>query len=323
MKDADGLTLAAALAQRGIPASRPNPAVGALLARDGRIIARGWTMPGGRPHAEAVALALAGVESARGATLYTTLEPCAHISQRGPACADLIAASGITRLVYAVADPDPRTAGKGAARVAAAGIAVQRIANAAAEASLAGYCTRQRLGRPHVTLKLAISLDGCIAMADGSGRWITGEVARAYAHSLRAQSDAILIGRGTYVADAPRLDVRLPGLEDRSPARWMLTSSAPPDGWQTIASPAAIAAMDGVQSLLIEGGAQTASAFLAADLVDRLIILQAPILIGNGRRALDDIGLASLSAAHGRWHRADSRVLGSDVLTVYERQPTS
>ena len=203
---------------------------------------------------------------------------------------------------------------------------------------MAGFLMRQQHGRPHVTLKLATSLDGCIAMADGASRWITGEAARAHAHLERARHEAILVGRGTWEADAPRLDVRLGGLEDRAPSRLILSRQDPSatgfDG--TIApamvegqspailhDPADIATLHHVDHLLVEGGAGAAAAFLAADLVDRLLLYRAPILIGGGTSSLRDIGLTSLDAAHGRWALADARRLGSDRLEVYERRRSS
>ena len=315
-EDARWLAATAALAARGRPLSRPNPAVAALIVRDGRVIARGWTQPGGRPHAEAVALAAAG-EAARGATLYVSLEPCAHQSERGPACADLVSASGLGRVVIGCMDPDPRTSGAGLERIRAAGIEVDHLPSPACEASLAGYLTAKRLGRPQVTLKLALSLDGCIARADGESQWITGAEARAHTHAMRARADAILVGGGTLRADTPRLDVRLPGLEHRSPERWVLTRDEAPQGWRALSSPQAIHQMEGVQYLFVEGGAHTATAFLAEGLVDRLLIYRAPILVG-GRPALLDFGLSSLADAHGKWRLAERRTLGSDTLEVYE-----
>jgi diaminohydroxyphosphoribosylaminopyrimidine deaminase/5-amino-6-(5-phosphoribosylamino)uracil reductase len=316
--DQDWLAAAAALGQRARPLSRPNPAVGAVVVKDGRVVGRGWTRAGGRPHAEAEALAMAG-EAARGATLYVTLEPCAHQSERGPACADLAIAAGLARVVSALEDPDPRTAGAGMSRIAAAGVGAELIASPAAEASLEGYVARRKLSRPHVTLKLALSLDGCIALASGESRWITGEVARAHAHLERARADAILVGGGTLRADAPKLDVRLPGLEGRIPDRWVFTKGTAPEGWRKLASPQDISTMDDVQYLLVEGGAQTAATFLAADLVDRLLIYRAPIVIGSGKPAVGDLGLGDLASAHGRWRETDSRRLGNDRLDVYER----
>ncbi|MGL4313209.1 MAG: bifunctional diaminohydroxyphosphoribosylaminopyrimidine deaminase/5-amino-6-(5-phosphoribosylamino)uracil reductase RibD, partial [Sphingomonas sp.] len=215
---------ALALAERGRGLTAPNPNVGCVIVQDGRVVGRGWTQPGGRPHAEAMALAEAGARAA-GATVYTTLEPCAHVSPRGPACADLLTAAGVARVVAALRDPDPRTDGEGLARLAAAGIVVTAgIREAEARRSMAGFLTRRAFARPFVTLKLATSLDGAIARADGESQWITGPEARAHAHLERARHEAILVGRGTYHADAPRLNVRLPGLEERSPRRVILTT---------------------------------------------------------------------------------------------------
>jgi len=309
---------ALALAERGRGRTWPNPNVGCVIVAGDRVVGRGWTQPGGRPHAEAMALAQAGA-SARGATLYTTLEPCAHDSSRGPTCSTLIAAAGLARVVMAVRDPDPRTNGAGAAFLHASGVAVVGdVLAGQATRAMAGFLFRQRLGRPHVTLKLAMSLDGCIARADGESRWITGPEARAHGHLERSRADAILVGRGTYEADDPRLDVRLPGLEDRSPTRVMLTTGTAPEGWTGIASPAGIAALP-ADDLLVEGGAATAASFVGADLVDRLLLYRAPILIGAGRAALGDIGLHSLADAHGRWRPVDSRALGADRLDILER----
>jgi diaminohydroxyphosphoribosylaminopyrimidine deaminase/5-amino-6-(5-phosphoribosylamino)uracil reductase len=314
--DADWMAAAVALARRGRPGAAPNPNVGCLIVRDGRVVGRGWTQPGGRPHSEAVALAAAG-DSARGATAYVTLEPCAHASSRGPCCTDALIAAGIARVVVAAQDPDPRTNGRGIARLRQAGIAVvEDVLPAEARAAMAPWWTRQAAGRPYVTLKLATSLDGCIAMRDGSSRWITGERARAHGHRERAGHQAILVGRGTLEVDDPKLDVRLPGLEARSPKRLLLTRGMAPTGWTAVDSPESIA---GVDSVLVEGGAAAASAFLAADRVDRLLLYRAPILIGGGRPALGDIGLTDLTDAHGRWGLTDSRLLGSDRLDVYER----
>lgn len=320
--DSRWLAAAASLASRGLPLSRPNPAVGALVVKDGRVVGRGWTQPGGRPHAEAMALAMAG-DAADGATLYVTLEPCAHDSPRGPSCTSLITASKLLRIVVGCQDPDPRTAGEGLARIAAAGIAAELLPIPEVDFSLAGYLTSRAKNRPHVTLKLATSLDGCIAMANGESRWITGEAARAHTHAMRARADAILVGGGTLRTDAPRLDVRLPGLGSRSPERWVLTRGPAPKGWRALPSPEGIADMADVQYLFVEGGAQTAAAFLAAGLVDRLLLYRAPIVIGGGRPAIGDIGIGSLAEAHGLWRMRDRRQLGSDTLEVYDRVPCS
>lgn len=318
--DADWMRAAIALADRGRALSSPNPSVGCILVCDGRVIGRGWTDRGGRPHGEAMALAQAA-EAARGTTAYVTLEPCAHQSQRGPACADLLIASGVARVVVAVQDPDPRTNGRGIEKLRAAGITVETgVLESEARTSLAGFLTRQTLGRPFVTLKLATSLDGQIAMADGSSRWITGDAARRHAHGERAQHDAILVGGGTFRADAPKLDVRLPGLEQRSPRRVLLSrmGDAPP-GWTAIAAPEDIAALEGTDWLMVEGGSEVAAAFLERDMVDRLLLYRAPVLIGRGRSALGDIGLSDLAQAHGRWRLDDTRLLGKDRMESYQR----
>lgn len=312
------LDVAATLASRGRPLSRPNPAVGAVVVRQGKVMGRGWTQAGGRPHAEAEALAMAG-DAARDATLYVTLEPCAHASERGPSCTSLVLASGLARVVIGVEDPDPRTAGSGIAAMREAGMAAELVASAASRASLAGYLTRAALGRPHVTLKLATSLDGRIALANGTSQWITGPEARAHCHVERARADAILVGGGTLRADTPRLDVRLPGLEPRSPQRMVLTSGQAPEGWTGVADITARGAFGDVQYLFVEGGAQAAATFIAADMVDRLLIYRAPIIVGDGLPCIGDIGLGSLAGAHGRWRHVDRRTLGSDALDVYER----
>lgn len=315
--DARWMGAALALGSRGRGRTAPNPNVGCVIVRDGRVVGRGWTQPGGRPHAEAMALDQAGA-AARGACAYSTLEPCAHLSPRGGDCSGALIAAGVSRVVVALTDPDPRTNGQGIARLRDAGIAVTTgIGAAQARRDMAGFLTRRARGRPVVTLKLATSLDGCIALANGDSRWITGADARAHGHVERARHEAILVGRGTFAADAPQLDVRLPGLEDRSPRR-LLLSLHPQSGWRCIASPQEIASLPGVDHLLVEGGAQAAAAFLRADLVDRLILYRAPILLG-GTPGLADLGLAALDAAHGRWRLVDTRMLGSDRLEVYER----
>lgn len=308
--DARWLAAAAALAERARPLSRPNPAVGAVMVKDGLVVGRGWTSPGGRPHAEAEALAQAG-DAARGATAYVSLEPCAHRSERGPACARLLAEAGLARVVIGAGDPDPRTAGAGMEQLREAGAEVELADHAACRASLAGYLARTRLGRPFVTLKLALTADGFIARADGGSQWITGEAARAHAHRERARSDAILVGGGTLRADGPRLDVRLPGLEDRSPQRLVLTRGAEPEGWQALCEPEDIHQLGDMQYLMVEGGAEVAQAFLAAGLVDRMLLYRAPVTFGEGIAAFAG-GLPQ------GWSCTDRRELGIDTLEVYE-----
>ena len=314
------MAAALALSERGRGRTAPNPNVGCVIVANGRVVGRGWTRPGGRPHAEAVALAEAGGQ-ARGATVYVTLEPCAHVSARGPACADLLVAAGPARVAVAIEDPDSRTAGAGIARLRAAGIVVS-VGLRAEEArqAMAGFLTRRALGRPLVTLKLATSLDGQIALASGESRWITGPEARAHVHLERSRHEAILVGRGTWESDRPKLDVRLAGLEARSPARIILSRRGNDVVGVGVAdSPEEIGTLPNVDHLFVEGGAETAASFLRADLVDRLLLYRAPILIGAGKAALGDIGLTDLAAVHGRWRLHDARMLGRDRLEVYER----
>jgi diaminohydroxyphosphoribosylaminopyrimidine deaminase/5-amino-6-(5-phosphoribosylamino)uracil reductase len=220
---------ALALARRAMGQTWPNPSVGCVIGRERLVFGHGYTQPGGRPHAEQMALAQArerfGEEALRGATAWLTLEPCAHRG-RTPPCADALAAAGIGRVVAALPDPDPRTDGNGFARLRAAGIIVEVGLRAEeARALHAGFLARLTRRRPWLTLKLATSLDGRIATADGESRWITGPQARARVHLMRAEADAVLIGSGTARADDPLLDVRLPGLAARSPVRVVLDRS--------------------------------------------------------------------------------------------------
>jgi diaminohydroxyphosphoribosylaminopyrimidine deaminase / 5-amino-6-(5-phosphoribosylamino)uracil reductase len=317
--DARLMAVAIALGERGRALSQPNPNVGCVIVKEGRIIGRGWTQPGGRPHAEAMALAEAGTQ-AHGATAHVSLEPCAHASPRGPSCAGLLTIAGIARVVIGRGDPDPRTNGKGIAALKASGIDVQSgVMVDEAATSMAGWLMQMAQKRPFVTLKLATSLDGCIATAAGESQWITGEAARAHGHMIRSRSNLIIIGRGTYDADAPKLDVRLAGLEARSPARAILSKSAEtPEGWERLDRPEAITHHP-AHYALIEGGAGAAAAFLHADLVDRLLLYRAPILIGGGKACLGDIGLTDLGSTHRRWRLCDTRRLGDDRLEVYDR----
>jgi diaminohydroxyphosphoribosylaminopyrimidine deaminase/5-amino-6-(5-phosphoribosylamino)uracil reductase len=215
------MQLALTLGRRGLGRTAPNPAVGAVIVKDGIIVGRGWTQPGGRPHAEPEALVRAG-EATQGATLYVTLEPCSHVG-KSPPCADAIIAAGISRVVSAIEDPNPQVAGQGHAKLRAAGIGVD-VGTCADEAARdhAGHFRRVRDGRPHVILKLAVSPDDKIGAAGGKPVAITGEVARARVHLLRAQCDAVMVGIGTARADDPLLTCRLPGMAKRSPARVVL-----------------------------------------------------------------------------------------------------
>ena len=215
------MQLALTLGRRGQGRTWPNPAVGAVIVRDGVIVGRGWTQPGGRPHAEPEALKRAG-EAAQGATLYVTLEPCSHVG-KSPPCVDAVIASGIARVVSAIEDPNPEVAGQGHARLRAAGITVD-VGLGAAEAARdhVGHFRRIRDKRPHVILKLAVTTDDKIAAAGRKPVAITGELAKTRVHLLRAQCDAILVGIGTVLADDPLLTCRLPGMEARSPVRVVL-----------------------------------------------------------------------------------------------------
>jgi diaminohydroxyphosphoribosylaminopyrimidine deaminase / 5-amino-6-(5-phosphoribosylamino)uracil reductase len=216
--DQNSMRAALALAGRGLGTVWPNPAVGCVIVNQGRVVGRGWTQPGGRPHGETEALRRAG-EAACGATAYVSLEPCCHWG-RTPPCTDALIAGGVKRVVVALEDPDPRVAGEGVRRLRAAGLAVETglCAEEAGEIN-AGFFTRIRVGRPLVTLKLATSLDGRIATRLGESQWITGPPARERAHALRAAHDAIMVGTGTVIADDPQLTCRLPGLGHRSPVR--------------------------------------------------------------------------------------------------------
>jgi len=215
------MQLALTLGRRGLGRTWPNPAVGAVVVKDGLIVGRGWTQPGGRPHAEPVALKQAG-DAARGATLYVTLEPCSHFG-KSPPCTDAVIASGIVRVVAAIEDPNPEVAGQGFAKLRAAGIAVDiGLERAEAAYAHAGHFRRIRDKRPHVILKLAVSADDKIGAAGRMPVAITGEASRTRVHLLRAQCDAILVGIGTVLADDPELTCRLPGMEARSPVRVVL-----------------------------------------------------------------------------------------------------
>ena len=301
--------------------SAPNPNVGCVIvSSSGRVVGRSATAAGGRPHAEALALGEAGKRAAA-STLYVTLEPCAHESERGPACTDLLLDAKPARVVIALKDPDPRTSGKGIRRLRRAGIEVTPgVCRAAAKRSLSGWLTRLELGRPRITLKLALSIDGKIALPSGESKWITGEDARRHVHFERAHSDMILVGRGTYLADEPRLDVRLPGLEERSPRRALLTRGEAVEGWETLRNPKDVHRLHDINDLLVEGGSATATAFLSEDLVDRILIYRAPIIVGEGKSSFGYVGLDAIADAHGRWNLVDEQRLGVDRLEVYERE---
>ncbi|WP_339821774.1 bifunctional diaminohydroxyphosphoribosylaminopyrimidine deaminase/5-amino-6-(5-phosphoribosylamino)uracil reductase RibD [uncultured Parasphingorhabdus sp.] len=318
--DAQYMAVALALSERGRGRTGANPNVGCVIVKHGIIIGRGWTQPSGRPHAEEMALAQAGA-AAKGADIYVTMEPCAHESSRGPTCSNSIIDAKPKRVIVATLDADERTRRRGIDRLGDAGIPVSvGIREPKARRAMAGFLCRLENARPFVTLKLAMSLDGCIAMADGSSQWITGDRARAHAHLERARSDAILVGAGTARTDKPGLDVRLEGMTDRSPQPVLLGNDPDmPAHWLQISEPAAIADLADINWLLVEGGSKTATSFLQAGLVDRLLFYRAPIIIGGGLPGIGDIGLEKLGDAHGQWRRSEQRQLGQDMLEIYDR----
>lgn len=319
------------LARRGLGNTWPNPAVGCVLVRDGVVVGRGWTQPGGRPHAEVMALTMAGTRT-RGVTAYVTLEPCAHHG-RTPPCAEALVAAGIARVVSAQTDPDPRVAGRGHAILRAAGIAVTEGVREAEAAELQrGFLTRETLGRPMLTLKLASSFDGRIATSIGESQWITSPEARRDVHSLRLTHDAVMVGGGTARADLPGLNIRGFGAV-RQPVRVVVSGQGlpdlPPEGpdhgplWQVSGTAAQVMAELGQRKLtrvLCEGGGQLAASLLAADLVDELITYTAGIGIGSdGRPGLGGLGIKQLKDAP-KFTLIGLRVVGGDVRQHWLRQ---
>jgi diaminohydroxyphosphoribosylaminopyrimidine deaminase/5-amino-6-(5-phosphoribosylamino)uracil reductase len=360
--DADHMRAALALARRCVGQTGPNPAVGCVIVREGRVVGRGWTAPGGRPHAETVALAAAG-EKARDATAYVTLEPCCHWGQTPP-CTDALIAAGVARVVVGHGDPDPRVDGGGIARLREAGIAVETgvLASEVAEPA-AGFLSRVQRGRPFVTLKLATTLDGRIATASGESKWISAEPARRMVHAMRGRHDAVMVGVNTVLADNPDLTCRLegaratPGLRIiadsrlRTPltARVVATAASNPTLFimQETTEPARrdallglgirvievagteagidlAAAMarlgdEGVNTVLVEGGATLAAALLQADLVDRVAWFHAPsVMGGDGLAAVRPFGIRHLGAMP-RFERASATPVGPDMLTEFRR----
>jgi diaminohydroxyphosphoribosylaminopyrimidine deaminase / 5-amino-6-(5-phosphoribosylamino)uracil reductase len=275
------------LAERGRGKVEEHPLVGAVVVRDGEIVGEGWYEYAAVEHAEAKALARAG-ERARGSTLYVTLEPCAHTG-RTPPCADTVIAAGVARVVIGALDPNPQAAG-GADRLRASGVEVEVLDSAEARRQNEAWRTWVALGRPFVTLKLAVTLDGRVTVP--GRRWVTGEESRRLVHKLRAASDAVAVGMGTVRADNPRLDARGVGAT-RQPRR--LAFGHGPTELELRSGPLeeelhALAA-EGVQSLLLEGGPTLAASFLAADLVDKLMLFVAPVIAGEGPRAFGDVQL--------------------------------
>ncbi len=349
---------AIALGARGLGRVWPNPAVGCVIAKDGRVVGRGWTQTGGRPHAETVALAQAGA-AARGATVYVSLEPCAHHGKTPP-CAEALVAAGVARVVSALEDPDPRVAGRGHALLREAGIeVVAGVGEEQARRVQAGFLMRVTAARPLVTLKLATSLDGRIATASGESRWITGPQARRMVHAMRARHDAVMVGAGTARADDPSLTVRDIGVSQQ-PVRvvvsrrldlpgesalartarevpvWLIHGAGAPSAfWRArgarcfevaeasdaVDPGSALAALGsaGLTRVFCEGGGGLAASLLRAGLVDRLAVFSAGIALGgDGRAAVGSLGLEVLAAAPA-FRLAEVRAVGSDVLTHWER----
>ena len=289
MMDEDYMGLALRLARRGLGRVAPNPAVGCVLVRDGVITGRGWTHPGGRPHAETVALEQAG-NLAAGATAYVTLEPCAHHGQTGP-CAEALIAARVSRVVIALKDPDPRVSGRGIEVLRQAGIRVETgmLDRQAAEIN-AGFIMRIMQNRPLVTLKIATTADGMMRLPENLPPQITAAAAQRRMHLIRAEHDMILVGSGTAIADNPSLDCRLPGMADfspvpaiadrsgrlpvdavlrQNPALKLLSQATPLEMLQAVAD-------DGVTRVMLEGGPTLARAFIEAGLVDEIAHFSAP-----------------------------------------------
>lgn len=328
--DTQHMDQALVLARRGLGNTWPNPAVGCVIIRDGVVVGRGWTQPGGRPHAEVMALVQAGA-AARGATAYVTLEPCAHHGKTPP-CAEALVGAGIARVVSALTDPDPRVAGRGHAILRAAGVNVTEDVRAPeARALQQGFLTRITQGRPMLTLKLANSFDGRIATATGESQWITGPLARRHTHMLRLIHDAVMVGGGTARADRPALNVRGFG-PVRQPVRVVVSASDLPELpaedadhgplWQLSGPPGAVMAelgRRGLTRVFCEGGGELTASLLRAGLVDRLVGYTAGMVLGSdGRPSVAALGLAHLADAP-RFRLLETRRLGADVLHVWQR----
>ncbi len=318
------------LARRGLGNVWPNPAVGCVIVQGDRVVGRGWTQPGGRPHAERMALDQAG-RLARGATAYVTLEPCAHHG-RTPPCAEALVSAGVARVVSAMTDPDPRVAGRGHRILREAGIAVtEGVRQAQAQELQAGFLSRILAGRPFVTLKLATSFDGRIATAEGESQWITGPQARLHVHAMRMIHDAVMVGGNTARADRPSLNVR--GLAaPRQPVRVVLSArpvpDLPPEGPMHgpligIDAPPqdvlAELARQGITRVFCEGGGMLAASLLRAGLVDQVIGYTAgTVLGGDGRAAVGPMALARLADAP-RFRLVETRPLGGDLFHRWRR----
>ena len=347
--------MALSLGRRGLGRVWPNPSVGCVIVKDGRVVGRGHTATGGRPHAEPQALAMAG-DAARGATAYVTLEPCAHHGKTPP-CAEALIAAGVARVVIACEDPDPRVNGGGSAMLRAAGIDVSvGVCEAEARRDHAGFLSKVERGRPMVTLKLAMTLDGRIATASGESQGITGPDARRRVHMQRASHDAVMVGAGTVRADDPSLTVRGLGIGDQ-PARIVMSASgdlpkscnltrtageipvllchsATSDVSDWVAAGVhsipladgrdcteALTALGefGLTRVYCEGGGKLAASLLQAGLVDHLVLFTAGKAIGaDGRAGLGDLGLERLADAP-QFTLVSSETIGPDVMTVWRK----
>ena len=306
------------LAERGRGTTHPNPVVGAVVVRDGAIVGEGWHERAGGPHAEVVALAAAG-ERARGATLYVTMEPCSHRG-RTPPCTDAVVGAGVAKVVAGATDPDPRVDGLDALRDA--GIDVEVAGGEPefrARAQNEAWRTWVSRGRPFVTYKAAVTLDGRMTMP--GSRWISGEEARRLVHELRAASDAVAVGMETAYTDRPQLDARDVAVL-RQPRRLVFGARPLPDGVELerlsrdLEAELKRLAADGVQSLLLEGGSTVATSFLERDLVDKLIVFVSPKLSGGGPT------LFGALSAPVELRRFESRRVGDDaLLTAYVHEP--
>ncbi|MDT0183136.1 bifunctional diaminohydroxyphosphoribosylaminopyrimidine deaminase/5-amino-6-(5-phosphoribosylamino)uracil reductase RibD [Microbacterium sp. ARD31] len=328
----DAMHRALALAARG--PRGVNPQVGAvILAPDGTVLAEGWHRGAGTPHAEVDALSRLAPGGASGATAVVTLEPCNHTGRTGP-CSEALIAAGVARVVYAASDPGPHSAG-GAERLRAAGVDVDAGVRAEdAEQLIASWLTVQRLGRPHVTVKWAQSLDGRAAASDGSSQWITGPDARADVHRRRARADAIVAGTGTVLADDPALTARddAGGLLPDQPVPVVIGRRPIPETAAVRRHPKPLRQFDdlstalaelgaqGVHRVFVEGGPTLASAFLRAGLADEVLVYVAPVLLGGDRLALTDIGVGTIGEA---LRLQTSRIdrLGDDLLVVAHPSP--
>jgi diaminohydroxyphosphoribosylaminopyrimidine deaminase/5-amino-6-(5-phosphoribosylamino)uracil reductase len=312
------LTLARAieLAELGRGTTHPNPVVGAVVVRSGQVVGEGWHERKGEPHAEVVALEAAG-EQTRGATLYVTMEPCTHHGDTPP-CTTALLEAGVARVVAGSLDPNPK-AGGGLEELRRAGVDVELVDSFEARTQNEAWRTWISLGRPFVTYKAAMTLDGRLTIP--GERWITGEESRRLVHELRAASDAVAVGMGTVRADEPRLDARDVAVE-RQPRRFAFGKGPLPEGSELelrtgpLADELAALASEGVQSLLLEGGPTLATAFFDADLVDKLLVFVAPKLSGEGPRLLAD------TVAPRRLTRFEARPVGEDVLlSAYVHEP--